>query len=159
MRSLQRNDPERRVEGGEVVGGATEHGVIAVARADHDGCVNDVSGARKPTQGTGGTSFRLVERYDSDRDEPEESSQASLASATAPRLCDHARGNSEIGTSCMCFVEQGLETGITALDRDQRAGVERDASHSGQPERLAGPLAVFLGGRPGFCGHLGQQHA
>ena len=107
-----------------------------------------------PTQCTGGTSFRLVKRYDRDRGEPEESSEAGLASATAPRLCDHTRWHSEIGTGDMCFVEQGLEARITALDRDQRAGVERDASHSGQPERLAGPPAVFLGGRPGFCGHL-----
>jgi hypothetical protein len=158
LRDLERNDPEHRVESCEVVGVATDHGVIAVARADHDGCVNDVSGARMPTQGTGGTSFRLVEGYDGDRGEPEESGQASLASATAPRLCDHARWHSEIRTGGMCFVEQGLEAGITALDRDQRAGVERDASHSGQAERLTGPPAVFLGGWPGFCGHLGQQH-
>ncbi len=71
-----------------------------------------------------------------------------LASASAPRLCDNARWHGEIGTGGMCFIEQGLETGITALDRDQRAGVERDASHSGQPERPAGPLAVFVGGGP-----------
>lgn len=47
---LQRNDPERRVEYHEVVGVATEHGVSAVPRADHDGCTNDVSGVRMPTR-------------------------------------------------------------------------------------------------------------
>lgn len=155
MRCLQRDDPERRVEGGEVVGVATDDGVIAVTRADHDGCVNDVGGARMPTQGTGGTSFRLVERYDRDCCEPEESSQAGLASATAPRLRNHARWHGKIGAGGTCLVEQGLQAGIAAPNRDQCAGVECDASHSGQPERLAGPPAVFLGGRPGFCGHLG----
>lgn len=74
MRDLQRNDPERRVECCEVVGVAAEHGVIAVPRAEHDRRINDVSGVRMPTEGTGGTSFRLVERNHSDRGQPEESS-------------------------------------------------------------------------------------
>lgn len=153
-RYLQRNDPERRVEGCEVFGVATDHGVVAVARADHDGCIDDISGARVPAEGTRGAGFRLVERYDSHRGEPQESSEAGLATATAPHLCDHARRHCEIGTGGMCFVEQRLKAGITALDRDQRARVERDARHSGQPERLAGPPAVVLGRPPSFCGHL-----
>ena len=112
-----------------------------------------------PTQDTGGTRFGFVEGYDGEGRKPEESSQAGLASASAPCLRDHARRHSEFGTGAMCFVEQGLEAGITALDGDQRAGVERDAGHSGQPERLAGPRAVHVSGRPGFGGHLRQQHA
>ncbi len=158
MGHLQRNDPKRRVEGREILAVAAEHGVIAVARADHDGCIDDINRARVPAEGTRGAGFRLVERYDSHRGEPQESSEAGLATATAPRLCDHARRHCEIGTGGMCFVEQGLKARITALDRDQSARVERDARHSGQPERPAGPPAVFLGRRPSFRGHLGQQH-
>ena len=157
MRYLQRNDPERRVKDCKVAWVAADHGAIAVARADHNGCVDDIGGAREPAEGTGGTSPGLVERYDRDSREPEEASEAGLTSAAAPRLCDNARWHGEIGTGGICFIEQGLETGITALDRDQRAGVERDAGHSGQPERPVGPLAIFLAGGAGFRGHLGQQ--
>ena len=74
MRYLQRNDPERRVEGHEIRGVATDHGVIAVARADHDGCIDDINRARVPAEGTRGAGFRLVERYDTHRGEPQESS-------------------------------------------------------------------------------------
>ena len=91
---LQRNDPERWIEGCEVVGVAADHRVIAVARADHDGRVNDIGAARAPAQGTGGTGFRLVERYDSDFGEPEEPGQAGLARATG-----HACATTPAGTA------------------------------------------------------------
>lgn len=108
MRCLQCNDPKRRVESCKVAWVAADHGVIAVARADHDGCVDDISGARMPAECTGGTGPGLVERYDRDRREPEEASEAGLASATAPRLCDNARWHGKIGAGDMCFVQQGL---------------------------------------------------
>jgi len=93
------------VEGCQVAWVAADHGVPAVARADHDGCVDDISGARVPAEGTGGTSPGLVERYDRDGGEPEEASETGLASATAPCPCDNARWHGEIGAGGLCFVE------------------------------------------------------
>lgn len=151
MRRLQRDDLQRWVKRCEVPGIAADHGVIALARADHDGCVDDMSGARMPAQGTGGTSLGLVERDDRDRGEPEEERETGLGRAIAPRLSDSARRHGEIGTDGLRLVEQGLDAGLTALDRDQRARVECDPGHSGQSKRPAGPRTVFVGKGAGFA--------
>jgi len=135
-----------------------EHCVTAGAGADHDRRIDHVGNTRATTQCSDGASLGLVERHDHDHGEPQESSKACLTSAVAPRLRNNARRYNEVGGAGVCFVEQGLETSIAALERDQRTGVEREAGHcSAEPKRLTGPHAILLGGQPAIGGHLGQQ--
>ena len=104
-------DPERAVEAGEIIGIAGEHAMIARARAQDHGGVDDVGRACRAAELAGGTCARIVQGLDLDETDAGIAIAPPVPSATNARSREtRATGRRPIGSGSVahhnssCFI-------------------------------------------------------
>src|SRR6267378_3624456 len=140
-----RNDRRLWVESLQVVRVARHNGVMTFSGQNYDGSVDDVGCTRGAAELPARAREVFVKRHNFDFCSPQKPSQCDLCGAIAPSLPYNARWYPEISALSQSPIEQSDHTPVTAIQRDQRAGVQCHPRRRGGSARFAHFFSCCVG--------------
>lgn len=123
-----RDDVEPVVDAPEVVRARRDDSHAALSCGERDCGVGDVVRAARAAQLTNGASGEIVEWSNLAHWRTQQPSHADLGSTIAPRLRNYPSGHDERVTVLKRAGDDGNDSSVIAVERDERAGVKHCAA-------------------------------